>query len=310
MSLQEKWIINSPNQLLLLVVFCRFIAMLGPLLLNNSGAFIFLCSLFGMLGYILVAIAAMLHNNNYCVTLVSAACLPEVVYAFVGDVSVLQWGIPLLTILATVVMAKLLVLKRSWSCGVEYLLLASCVGVGLVHILHDDITQWWTQELLVVINSAVEQAAVADKAKIMQLMQWLPQLQTGYTFVIWMLFLPMCLVHFAKNYLQNITELFVGYSSGIKLSRLLAIIGVVAMIIGVSLATPVLIDMLPIWVLIFVISGISLVHEFASKQERKYVILIAHYILLIFISKIMVFLLLVLGFLDCLFNLRGKLLNK
>jgi hypothetical protein len=284
--------------------------MSGPFLLQHN-AWLFICSLFGVAGYILVAVAASLYAKQKILPLAFVACLPEIVYGLTANGVVLDWLLPIFTVAAIMFLARCLLMHQSWHFGIECLLGCSCIAVVLVHLMVNDIGLWWAQQLATSIEQLTSQVDVSQQADVIAVYKWLPKVQTGYTAVLWLLFFPMCIVHFAKFYIQEIdANLLSKYQPGIMLGKVIAICGLVLFAVNFWLETDLLIDLMPIWLVGFMLVGLSSIHELARKQSKRHVILIATYVVLLIWSKVALPLVLVLGCLDCLFGLRYKLLDK
>jgi len=309
-NLDNSWLKKQPNMVFFGILFFRFFAMLGPVILQNSG-WLVVCSLLGFFGYVLLAIAAIIYNKKQMLPLAFVACLPEFVYAFTADFGLVDWLVPVATILAIVFLARCLRVYQSWRFGIEYMLGASCLIVVLLHFFVGDLTQWWAQQLYPVMDSLNQQVDEAQKTQLLEVSKWLPKVQTGYTAFMWLVFFPMCIVHFSSLFLKTMdSNILSKYKSGIVFGKIITCIGIMFLVMSFLFNVDVLFDIMPIWIVGFILVGLSFIHEIANKQTMKHMILIAIYISILLMAQVFLPLILILGCLDCLFDLRMKVLSK
>ncbi len=276
--------------------------------------------LFGWFSYVIVAFVALRKTAVAGLWVLAWAILPSIVYIALGRVwpgvlNIVAGGL-FIWLLATVLHKS-----ASWLRVLQIAALIAIVGILLMHAIHPDLVGWWKN----VINNYMQaQVSAAQKAGISAAEQqrlthmyttlkqqgWLNRAAMFATGVITTLMLASGLLHLIiARWWQAVAFNPGGLQKELHNLRfdykLVVALGLCALAIwiGWTLAW----DVLPVILLLFVISSLTLTHRIVRKAKSGWVWLLAFYSAVILLSPYSFGVLVLVGILDCIINFRGRL---
>ena len=268
------------------------------------------------LSLILIGLMTLCRGPKFGVWIAFCAAVPSLVIGFMGSPEVvLQYAIG--GCFYTWLSAVLLWYARSWTMVLEATLVFALVGIVLVHLLIPDLAAWWIgkyQALFVQLQDQIASVGDASEGELSQVLSVFGQAEvleriarvtTGVTFSLMLLFNLVNLllarlwqiVAFDSNnrISQELTAIRMGYVS---------LIAFVLTVFGIVLDATIFWDFVPIFVVIFLCAGLSLLHFYAGKVKSGTVGLVIFYALMVILPTYAIPAVLTLAFIDTIFNLR------
>lgn len=272
----------------------------------SSMAFLFaILPLLNCLSLVIVALITLRKGAREGAWVAVCAILPAIGFILLGHSALpltngILWAI-LVWFLATILRGT-----ASWS---YVLIVAAAIGVGIVLAIHgysDDIGQWWQQTMLdnmQMVNSEVPMDTAAQQ----QILKSLTPIATGIITALGLLMSLVWLV-LARNWqavLYNPGQLRPELQA-IRMPRWGAATVVIIVALEVLTQWMVLVDLLPVILLPFVLTGLSLVHFFVTARKLSWIWLVAFYVLLVLFLPYLVIALVLLAVIDSFWNLRQR----
>jgi hypothetical protein len=286
------------------ILLTGFLAMLGQIITQNP-LWLFICSLAGFISYLLMSLVGLIYKEQKLYVAFCAGALPSIIYALTVSDSIMVWVGHVVTILGVFILARSLVVYNSWRYGFELLVIIGCCLVVGVHVVMPELPTIWAKMLLPYIEQIN-----ASPEQIEMIKQVLPSRYTGISIFFNFILFPMFYVNCVKVLLQKIDKEVLNKTiSGVNFSKTLTFSLIFLSLINIWLKINFLIDLQIIWFMGCVIVGLSFVHDFLKKSERKYIILFVFYLAVFLLGNILMPILTVLGILDSGFNLRKRFVN-
>ena len=297
--------LNENHFLVIFVILAAgFLSMLGQIITQHP-LWLFICSLAGFISYLLLSLVSLIYKEQKFYLAFLVGILPSIIYALTVSDSIMIWVGHIITVFGVFILSRSLVVYKSWRYGFELLVIIGCCLVLGAHVIMPELPNIWAKMLLPYIEQIQ-----ASPEKIEVIKQVLPSRYTGISVFFNFILFPMFYVNCVKIILQkNEKELFSQILSGVNFSKTLTFSLILLSLINIWLKINFLVDLQIIWFMGCVIVGLSFIHEFLKKSEKKYIILSVFYLVLFLLGNILVPILTVLGVLDSGFNLRKRFIN-
>lgn len=288
-----------------------------------AGMLAMFCSaipLMGWIGFVLIGLMTLCRGPKAGLWVALCAAIPAIAY---GAADLNHLDVVLYNAVGgcfyTWLSAMVLWYARSWTLVLEATLVFALVGVAVIHLIVPDITAWWIQNFHSTLThlqsrlAEIEDFSDMDVSQMLSviddsgIMQQLARMATGTVFAFILIFNLFNLL------LARLWQIM-AFDSGSRLSRELitlriGYVGVIAFALtilsawlGVDLAW----DFLPVFVGIFLCTGLSLLHFFANKMKNGAIPLVIFYALMVFFPTYVIPLLLICALLDTLIDLRVR----
>ena len=302
--------VKQVNLTAFIVLLCRSLEGVVSFVGITHVALIFLVSMLGFISYILLSFSVVWHGIRIALPVMIAACVPSLIQGMLSGSSVIIWALPVGVVLSITILAECFRCQKAWSLGIECNILFIVAVMCILHALFPDIAQWWADTMRF-DPALLGTLTVQQRAEISQFFEFWPKIQTGYMGGTWMLYLPIFVVWFSKRWidildasrLQNVVR-------GIRIGRILAGVGLILMLMAVLTSMPILIDLMPIWFMIFALVGLSLVHDTVASIPSKALILCLVYTVCLLLPQWALSILMLMGCIDCIANIRPKLIKR
>ena len=313
MSKCGQWILDNHTTAVVWIFVLRALEMFGPTFINLDVLLMFF-NMGGLLAYAMLALMVLSVLSNQYWQAVLFAALPSVFAYWFIAAPAMGLLMPVIVVLSIVVLGRMLFLHQCWSCGVECMSIIIIVAILGLHTFIDDVPSWWMQQLGFNFEQLVNSLNVEITAKqqALQFYNMVAPRFSGYIAAMWMLVIPIWLVHFGRVWRMKCQpNSFKDYQRGIMVGRVLAAIGSLAMIAGYWSSSAILVDLQPLWNTLFTLIGLSAVHDCLQNQPQKPIVLAVLYVALLFQRTLpgVVLVLSIFGCADCFFGLRKKIIK-
>ncbi len=282
-------------------------------------AFVFgFIPLFGWVSVVIVSLVTLRLGAREGAMVLMWAIVPDVVWAALGHPRVLLYGI-VMGSLFVYLMAIVLRETASWGKVLEVTALLAGLGVVAVHLFHPDIVQWWMQQYQSYLNEVTKAVQISGDSAYQQswqqtsamlqkagVLKFLAGISTGAT-------VAMALGGNLFNLLLGRLWQSSLYNPGALRKELYSvhihrIACIVFALCGLALWMKWLWvwDLVPLLLLLFIPSAISLVHVWASKRKHATTCLVIFYILLVVLSPYSVIALMAIALMDAAVDIRQQ----
>lgn len=232
--------------------------------------------------------------------------LPAIVMSFLGNPALLI-GIVLTRGVTIWLLAVLLRRTASWALVMQAAACVAIVGISILHGIIPDVSAWWVQQLSGYWEGISHALNVqADSPRTHELLLFISHFASGIIavtlvgFDLLLLILArawQAMLFNPKGLQKELFQLRMGYTVSI-----VSIICVIAALLGSALA----IDLVPVLVMLYAASGLSLIHsKLAPKKEIKLPLIVVLYFSLVLFLPYVALLLGAVGFVDSWYNFRS-----
>lgn len=302
--------VKQVNLTAFIVLLCRSLEGVASAFGITHIALIFLVSMLGFISYMLLAFSIVWHGVRVALPVMIAACVPSLIQGMFTEVSVMMWALPIGVVLSTTILAECFRHQKAWSLGIECNILFIVAVMCILHALFPDIAQWWAHTMKL-DPALLGSLSGQQRAEISQFFDFWPKIQTGYMGGTWMLYLPIFLVWFSKRWIDILdVSRLKNVARGIRIGRILAGVALLMMLVAALTSMPILIDLMPIWFMLFILIGLSLVHDSVASMPSKTLVLCSVYITCLLLPQWALSILMLLGCIDCIVNIRPKLIKR
>jgi hypothetical protein len=206
-------------------------------------------------------------------------------------------------------------LSSSWSVLLEIGVFLSIIAILGVHIFVPNVKSLWTQYVMTYVNELSNnpswELTTADKKILTDVLinRFVP-MSTGLAafIILTAIFVSLFLARWWQSIMGDKNKFKPEFIS-IHIGRGVALISLL-FFLGLVFKVPVIIDMLPVLLIPFMIAGLSVLHYFYEKNKNLLFVLIPVYMGLFFLPLIIVFLLVIVGYMDSWYDVRKKLANS
>lgn len=260
----------------------------------------------GFIASIVIGFVALQKGLKSGLFVLAWAALPTIALMVLRHVGLFD----VLMIRCVLILGLALLLRRfhSWGILLEVLALLGIILIVLLHIFEPNVFQWWVSHLTHFANDVV---LAAPHWKLSQMtpadvVNHIAPVATGVIGFVFSLGILFELV-IARFWQASVTDstAFQGEYIQIHIGRLAALIGLILTIL-MFLKYPTAIDIFPLVLLPFFVAGLSLMHFFVRNKKGISVGLILIYIGLFILPVFVVSVLGLIGFIDCFFDFRKK----
>lgn len=215
------------------------------------------------------------------------------------------------SLIPMVLIASILAITRSWDKTLQLVLLLSCGGVLLFHLLYPDAASFW-QPLLEKFKPALKQVYGISDSKITEYMTQATTWATGTFAATFSLFAILSLI-IARNWQARL------YNPGgfgeefrqIRIGKAAAIAFIAAMAIAVLTGSQLPVELIMVGISVFMFQGLSLAHSIVKQLKLNSAWLFGLYALMFLLLIQMIVLLATFGLIDNFADFRKqKLLNR
>lgn len=214
-------------------------------------------------------------------------------------------------------------LTTSWTSVLEASLLVGVLTIIILHLVFPDIEAWWVTKYQSVIsksykdvtwlaqsfgfNNEKDWSAFVKAIKDSDVLLTIARVSTGtlLAFILGIRLIKLVLARWWQAMLFNPTglrpELY-----NIRLSYI-ASLAFIVVIFGAFLGFDTAFDMLPVFILVFLLAGLSLLHLLSSKFKWGLVCLFIVYFLLVILTPYCMITLITIALIDSMANLRQRI---
>lgn len=273
---------------------------------RNAGllALVFaLLPFFNWLSVIIMALVTLRRGAKEGLVILFCVLLPSIVWVLYTKNETILLNI-VIGATAIWIMASVLHKTHNWS---RVLILGAFIGSVIIVLLHNyipDMNAWWQQKMLASLQKVGKEIPInssAEFANIKQISVVATGLQASAILLIDLVWLVIA--RYWQSMLYNPGKLRPELHN-IRLPRWTTFAVAMMFLFAWLSKLPMLIDMLPLWLLIFAVTGLSVIHSIVAARKMSWMWLVVLYAMLFFSLPYMIVALAMVAMSDSWFNVR------